>query len=421
MIEFPAALLPLLEQARASAAKRHISIALVGGSVRDLLLGRAPHDLDFAVLGDAIGLARAVANALRGAFYVLDAERGTARVIVDDLILDFARCRGATLDEDLRGRDITLNAIAAPLPPDGPIQGLMALYDPLEGARDLDEKVIRLASPDAVTNDPVRAMRVARFAADLGARIDPAAEAAARAAAPRLAAADGPSAERTRDELLKALSLQAASAAVDKLEALGLLNVVVPEAATRQPAALRAIDALLEQAATRSPGLSARLAEPLANAPRLALLRLVALCASASPAAVERRGRALKLSAAEFERARAIRASATLTEALLEARAEYRWMRAAREAAPEAALLGMALNPALIELGWSLLDHYEARFAPEVAPAPLLGGQDILDLGVVPGPAVGAALEAVREAQMIGAISSREEALALARGVLRQR
>ncbi len=418
MIEIPAALLPLLEQAGASAAKRRVSIALVGGSVRDLLLGRAPHDLDFAVLGDAVGLARAVANALGGAFYVMDAARGTARVIVDGVIVDFARCRGATLDDDLRGRDLTLNAIAALLPLDTPMQGRIALYDPLDGAKDLSDKIIRLASPDAIANDPVRAMRVARFAADLDARIDPAAEAAARAAGPRLAAADGPSAERTRDELLKALSLSQASVAVDTLEALGLLNVVVPEAATRQTNAQCAIDGLLEQAAARAPGLSARLAEPLANAPRLALLRLVALCASASPAAVEGRALALKLSAAEVARARAIRAGAALSEALREARAEYRWMRAVRDAAPEAALLGMALNPAMTEIGWGLLEHFEARYAPEVAPGPLLGGQDVLDLGVAPGPAVGAALEAVREAQMIGAITTREQALALARRVI---
>ena len=420
MIAIPAALLPLLEQARASAAKRRVSIALVGGSVRDLLLGRAPHDIDFAVLGDAVGLARAVANALGGAFYVMDAARGTARVIVDGVIVDFARCRGATLDDDLRGRDLTLNAIAAPLPLDTPMQGRIALYDPLDGAKDLSDKVIRLASPDAIANDPVRAMRVARFAADLGARIDPAAESAARAAGPRLAAVDGPSAERTRDELLKALSLSAASVAVELLEALGLLAVVVPEAVARPPGALRAIDTLLEQATARAPRLNARLAEPLANAPRLALLRLVALCASASPAAVEGRGQALKLSAAEVERARTIRANASMTEALRKARAEYRWMRAARGAAPEAALLGMALDPARAEIGWGLLDHFEARYAPEVAPAPLLGGQDVLALGVGPGPAVGAALEAVREAQMIGEITTREQALALARRVAYQ-
>ena len=418
MIAIPAALLPLLEQARASAAKRRVSIALVGGSVRDLLLGRAPHDLDFAVLGDAVGLARSVANALGGAFYVMDAARGTARVIVDGVIVDFARCRGATLDDDLRGRDLTLNAIAALLPLDTPMQGRIALYDPLDGARDLSDKVIRLASPEAIANDPVRAMRVARFAADLDAQIDPAAEAAARAAGPRLAAVDGPSAERTRDELLKALSLPRASAAVELLAALDLLTVVVPEAAARPPGALRAIDALLEQAAARAPRLNARLAEPLANAPRLALLRLVGLCADASPAAVEGRALALKLSAAEVARARAIRAGAALTEALREARAEYRWMRTAREAAPEAALLGMALDPARADIGWGLLEHFEARFAPEVAPAPLLGGQDVLALGVGPGPVVGAALEAVREAQMIGEITTREQALVLARRVI---
>ena len=168
----------------------------------------------------------------------------------------------------------------------------------------------------------------------------------------------------------------------------------------------------------RSPRLGARLAEPLANAPRLALLRLVALCASASPTAVEGRALALKLSAAEVARARTIRANAALSEGLRDAQAEYRWMRAAREAAPEAALLGMALDPATAEIGWWLLEHFEARYAPEVAPAPLLGGQNILDLGVVPGPAVGAALEAVREAQMIGEITTREQALAMARRVI---
>ena len=148
------------------------------------------------------------------------------------------------------------------------------------------------------------------------------------------------------------------------------------------------------------------------------MLRLVALCAGASPSAVEGRALALKLSAAEVARARAIRAGAALTETLREARAEYRWMRAVRDAAPEAALLGMALDPARVEIGWGLLDHFEARYAPEAAPAPLLGGQDVLALGVAPGPAVGAALEAVCEAQMIGEITTREEALALARRVI---
>ncbi len=428
MIALPAAILPLLDRVSEVAARRRIPAALVGGSVRDAILGRPLHDLDFAAQGDAIGLGRAVANALEAAFYVMDAERGTARVLVNEpggsFILDFARCRGITWEDDLRARDLTLNAIAILLPADGtPLPPEVPLFDPLDGAGDLARRVIRQASPTAITDDPIRALRVARFATMLDARIDPDTEAAARATAARLAGGGGPSAERGRDELFKTLGLSRAADAADLLDTLGLLEILIPEAVFARPfAALRAIDNLLAEAETRRPGLGARLAEPLANGPRLALLRLVALCAAAGPAALDRRGRALRLSVAEIERAKATGAGSSLSERLREPRAEYAWMRAARGAAPEAALLGMALAPApaLAELGWGLIDRFEARYAPDVAAPPLLSGDDILALGIPPGPAVGAALEAAREAQMIGEISTREEALAVARSLLGQ-
>src|SRR5512138_3802795 len=92
-------------------------IYLVGGAVRDMLLNRLSHDLDFAVPSNGISLARRVANALNADFMVLDAERDTGRVIVTELdgtrtFLDFAVYRGRDLEEDLRARDFTINAIA---------------------------------------------------------------------------------------------------------------------------------------------------------------------------------------------------------------------------------------------------------------------------------------------------------------------
>ena len=92
-------------------------VYLVGGAVRDAMLSISTHDLDFALPGDALKVARQVANVLGGAYYPLDLERETGRVILLDsqgnrLALDFAAFRGSNLEKDLRDRDFTINALA---------------------------------------------------------------------------------------------------------------------------------------------------------------------------------------------------------------------------------------------------------------------------------------------------------------------
>ena len=129
-------------------------IYLVGGAVRDAILGRASHDLDFVVPGDGIKLARRVANKLKGAFYPLDTERDTGRVVLiqDDgsrTIMDFATYRGENIEADLRDRDFTVNAIAYNLQTE-------TTLDPLNGAGDLYAKRIRACSPESLSKDPVR-------------------------------------------------------------------------------------------------------------------------------------------------------------------------------------------------------------------------------------------------------------------------
>src|SRR5690606_30534731 len=94
-------------------------IYIVGGAVRDALLERQLTDLDLAVAKDAIPLARRIANALRGDFFVLDAERDVGRVLVDTpdgrFMIDVARFRGDDLLADLNDRDFTINAMAVDL------------------------------------------------------------------------------------------------------------------------------------------------------------------------------------------------------------------------------------------------------------------------------------------------------------------
>jgi putative nucleotidyltransferase with HDIG domain len=200
-------------------------IHLVGGAVRDLLLHRASHDFDFVVPQNAIAISRRVANALKGGFFALDPERDTGRVIVtleqnERYFLDFASYRGQDLESDLRNRDFTINAMALD------IRRPERLIDPLGGARDLREKRLRLCSPSAFQDDPLRILRCVRLAIEYELTISPEARQALHQALPSLA---GVSPERLRDELFRILELRKPVAALRVLDLLGALPYVLPE------------------------------------------------------------------------------------------------------------------------------------------------------------------------------------------------
>ncbi|MBL8063390.1 MAG: HD domain-containing protein [Anaerolineales bacterium] len=197
---------------------------LVGGAVRDLLTSRLSPDLDFALPSSGISLARTIANSLQADFMVLDDERDTGRVILTNendtfTYLDFATFRGANLENDLRDRDFTINAIAFNLQ-DGTI------IDPLGGANDIRARVIRACSPDALSNDPVRILRAVRLAAALGFTIDKKTREWMKHAADKIGRV---SVERLRDEVFKILAGQKAGASFRALEMLGVLPYLMPE------------------------------------------------------------------------------------------------------------------------------------------------------------------------------------------------
>lgn len=199
-------------------------IYLVGGAVRDMLLNHLSHDLDFAAPSNAIALARRVANALKADFMVLDNERDTGRVIVTEpdgmrTFLDFATYRGRHLDEDLHGRDFTMNAIAFDL-------RKQTLIDPLNGASDLRAKLIRACSPASFSDDPVRILRAVRQAAAFEFKIELETRQAMKQAADLLPKV---SPERQRDELFKMLEGPRPDASMRALEMLGVLPYLLPE------------------------------------------------------------------------------------------------------------------------------------------------------------------------------------------------
>jgi tRNA nucleotidyltransferase/poly(A) polymerase len=200
-------------------------VFLVGGAVRDALLNRRIHDYDFIIPDDALRTARKVANYLEGAYYLLDESRETARVIITDeggkrLALDFAKIRGANLENDLRDRDFTLNALAVNL------KKPQEVYDPLGGARDLLDKTLRECSQSSFLNDPIRILRAVRIAVGYDLRILPETKQSMQEAITSL---DDVSSERLRDELFRILSGPKPHTSIRALDRIGALPFFLPE------------------------------------------------------------------------------------------------------------------------------------------------------------------------------------------------
>ena len=201
---------------------------LVGGWVRDRLLGRETHDIDFVVPAGAIAIARQVADLLGGAFVLLDDARDTARVVVGPAeaatYLDFAGLRATTIEADLLGRDFTVNAMAVEA--GAGLEPQPRVIDPADGRRDLAEGLLRAVTPESFREDPLRMLRAVRLSAALGFEIESETALWIRRDAELL---DAVSRERVRDELAQILALPRAEQSLRQLDSLGLLDQVVPE------------------------------------------------------------------------------------------------------------------------------------------------------------------------------------------------
>jgi len=219
----------IVEQVCAFLQRRSVKAYLVGGCVRDWLRGRSSHDIDFAVAGDAVKLARQVADRVGGAFVLLDDERGTGRVVTRDadgqrLFIDLARLQGDDIIADLSKRDFTVNAMAIDI---ADIES--CIIDPYGGQQDLQLGLVRVVSETAFRDDPLRTLRAVRIAAEMGASIEQRTEELLRQAVPLITTV---SAERVRDELTKILDLPGAAQNLRYLDELGLLTAIIPELGT---------------------------------------------------------------------------------------------------------------------------------------------------------------------------------------------
>jgi tRNA nucleotidyltransferase (CCA-adding enzyme) len=232
-------------EAVAAASEPYDGVYLVGGTVRDILLGEPNFDVDIAVEGDAIGLARSVADALDGRVRA-HSKFGTAVVVYgDDQRIDVVTARTefydapaalpsvehATIREDLFRRDFTINAMAVSLKG----EDFGRLVDPFHGRRDLEAKTIRVLHNLSFIDDPTRIFRAIRYESRHGFRMDEHSQRLARGTIEMGVVGDLSSA-RLRDELIALLEEGDAGASILRLAELGAGRAIHPHLAADQEA-----------------------------------------------------------------------------------------------------------------------------------------------------------------------------------------
>jgi poly(A) polymerase len=438
---------------------------IAGGAVRDAALGREVTDLDLAVAGDPEGAAKAVAREGGGHAFELSSEFATWRAVAADRSwqLDATALRGETIEADLAARDFTLGAVAVPLGGGDPL-------DPLGGLADLERRRLRAVGEGSFAADPLRLLRAARLAAELGLELDPGTAALARAEAGRAAE---PAGERQLAELRRLLGGPDPLRGLGLLDRLGLTAVVLPEVE-----ALRGVEqgpnhhldvhghtlAVLEStleverdlgrfAGERAGEARALLDEPLADEmTRGTALRFGALLHDIGKPAtrgerdgyvtfVGHDGAGAEIVAAICRRLRAGRRLTThlaaltrehlrlgfmVHEAPLPPRRVHEYLRATEPVAADVTLLTVAdrlsargsgpfATERAIEAHLALAREMLAAaldWRRDGPPRPLLRGDELAaELGIEPGPELGELLAELEAAQYAGQVGTREEAV----------
>jgi hypothetical protein len=330
---------------------------VVGGAVRDELLGRPGVDIDVATPDPEVA-ARIYAGLSKGALFPLSERHGAWRVAFPDgTTVDFTPLRGG-IEDDLRTRDFTINAIAVPVAGGERV-------DPLDGFPDLQARRLRAVSDTIFEDDPLRLLRAARLEDELGFALDEKTERLVREQAELVTR---PAGERVFGELERL--------SPDGFRRADELGLLAPLGGS--------LDRLAQVDLVDSPGflLVTVFGENLERLPISNELRRFARTllraerpADDSPRTIHR-----------FRRATEPWALSTL--AYLGATDLYEAVRAARAEDPT---------------------------------EPLLRGEDVLALGVEPGPEVGRLLDLVEEERAAGTLATRDEALELVRGELQNR
>jgi putative nucleotidyltransferase with HDIG domain len=455
------------------ARRRHVKVFLVGGAVRDAVLGRDIRDLDFAVERGAVSFARMFSKDARGAFVLLDEEHGCARVVKkhNGLVytFDFADFRAPTFKKDLLNRDFSINTLAVDMASWTGKSFPGRVIDTFSGKEDIQKGVIRMVFDAAFQQDPLRLMRAFSLRAALGFLIE-------RATMSRIKQDRGlirdVSAERVRDELFKILESSRAAVILKEMDRAGLLEHVIPQIRVMfgvpqgtyhhldvWPHALESVKQLerVFREYRRHPEMTAYLNKTIAgNRSRRALLKLACLLHDiGKPETRKRDGERIRFHGHEHAGkaicdavARHLKLSKRERHLLGDmvqmhlrpgylsnvkhpsARAVFRYFRDAGEEAVSIALLARADQRATCgpmttredalhhdEVCLNLINRYFEQ-QKETQAVSLINGNDLIQiLGLKPSPLFSTILKDVEEARATGRIKTKDQALDLARRI----
>jgi poly(A) polymerase len=476
-----AAIASSLEGPAAAAVREALAGApgawVVGGAIRDALIGRSVVDLDLAVREGEEEAARGIGRAGRAAVFPLSESFGAWRVASPDgWHVDVSRLRSGSIEGDLALRDFTANALAVPLEV---LSGASAEpVDPLGGRQDVERRSLRVAGPRTFEDDPLRLMRAARIAADLGFEIDQATVALARAAASRAAE---PAGERQLAELRLLVAGRDPLRGMRLLDELEVTPAVLPELAALRGVeqnpnhhldvyghTMQVLAVVLEieddpaRFVAGEGDVARLLAEPLTDElDRRGALRFAALFHDLGKPATrgetggyitfighDRVGAEIALAICERLRASRrlgaylanitrnhLRLGFLVHRRPLDRRAVYDYLRAtepdsidvtlltvadrlaARGAGPVASEEAIAAH---LELASEMIGDALAWRRQGPPRAPVRGDELAAELGVEPGPELGRLLGEIEAATFAGEVRTRDEAVALARSLVRE-
>ena len=441
---------------------------LVGGTVRDLLMYGVPKDLDL-VCKNARGLALSIARQKNAAFVPMEKKPDEPCYRIVDreengIFLDIAEMKGESIEEDLSRRDFTINSLAMKINRDG---SLGELIDPLKGAEDIKRKVVRITSESSLVSDPLRILRAIRFSAVLSFTIERSTMGDMRKSAPLLGRV---SAERTMAEILLILKSSGSFHFFRQLDDLGILEVIFPEITPMKGCpqngyhhkdvlehsmlVMERCEHILNNLSEYFGDVGGDVEANLNGDNRLQFLKLTALLHDIGKPAtrgidadtgritfyrhdeegakrISMIAERLKMSGMSKDFMMCLTAEhlniLQLASERVKATTIMKWFRKMGDDAVPAIILSMAdvmaiLGPDATEayrqrhMDWSvrnIIDYYK-RIKEKIESPNLISGDDLIALGMKPGPGIGGILSRIRTSQDAGEITSREGALKMA-------
>ncbi len=390
---------------------------IVGGSVRDILLGNEIKDIDIAVKGDSLNIARKFAEETGGSFVLLDAEFQIARVVKDGCFLDISVMRGDSIHDDLSERDITINAMAIPLSlqPSALSPQSLSLVDPYDGRDDLSNRIIRMVSEENLIKDPLRILRIYRFSAELDFFIEADTLDAAGRLSPLISSV---AAERITEELRHILRLGDSYTTIKTMSNKGTLQRIFPE--------------LKEDFVVHNLELYKNVEDILNNFSRFMLPDLKKICLKLSTFftdadTAKNASIRLKMSKKEVE---FVHKMVSNHRRILSQYEEYngdfdeivsiRLLKEFRDEIYPLIILTIAQMPDITNFCEKLLSFYEKIFKERMKLLPVITGGDLMrELNLKPSPSFKKILTAVEDMVLEGKITSSKEALRTARRILK--